>query len=451
MIIKSFGGAKTVTGSCHFLKTDRSKFLVDFGLFQEKNSEQKNYELPFDPKTIDFVLLTHAHIDHSGRIPLLIKNGFRGKIYCTKPTYYLTRLMLLDTAKVMEENYKNSLKKLKKASNDIPIEPLYTEEEVIDSFDFFDPVLDYEKETQINDIKVVPKDAGHILGSSFFEIEAQGKKIIFSGDLGNKGKPIVNDFSYPTKADFVYMETTYADRDHKSFEESKKELLEAIIKTLEKDGIVLIPTYALERAQDILYVLREFYEENKLPKTKVFLDSPLSANITKVFLENPNYFRKETFEVFKKENPFYFPYLNVIKDVDESKKLNELMSGAIIIAGSGMLTGGRIIHHLLHHAYKENSAIIFVGYQPKGTLGRVILEGQNPVYIYHEPLVIRSKIYMINGFSSHAGQSELIEWLEKASPKKLFMIHGEEEKMNILKSKIKIDSYAPSFGEEIII
>jgi metallo-beta-lactamase family protein len=245
------------------------------------------------------------------------------------------------------------------------------------------------------------------------------------------------------------VESTYGDRLHKSFDQSKEELKE-IIKNTIKHGNVLIPSYALERTQDILYVLREFYEEGSLPKCKIFLDSPLAIGVTKVFLRNPEYFRKETYDVMQKEDPFSLPYLTMVRDVEESKQINDIQEGAIIIAGSGMLSGGRILHHIRHHAYKEQNAIVFVGYQPHGTLGRRILEKQNPVFVMGEPINIRAKIYTVNGFSSHADQSELIEWVNAANPEKICLIHGEEDKMLVLKDKLANKNvYIPSRKEVI--
>ncbi len=449
MKVISYGAAKTVTGSAHMLLLEDKKILVDCGLFQGVD-EEKSEELGFDPKEVDAVLLTHAHIDHCGRIPMLVKNGFRGKIYCTRPTYELSRLMLLDTAKVMLENYKSHMKRFQRgALKEMPLEPLYDEDDVFEAMEHFEPIFSYDKSYQLFDLKVTPKDAGHILGSCFYEIEYKDRKIIFSGDLGNKGKPIVRDFSLPSKADVVYVESTYGDRLHKSFEESKEEL-KSIIKDTIKHGNVLIPSYALERTQDILYVLREFYEEGSLPKCKIFLDSPLAIGVTKVFLRNQEYFRKETYEIMQKEDPFNLPYLTMVRDIEESKQINDIQEGAIIIAGSGMLTGGRILHHIRHHAYKEQNAIVFVGYQPHGTLGRRILEKQNPVFVMGEPINVKAKIYTVNGFSSHADQQELIEWINAANPQKICLIHGEEDKMLVLKEKLGGKNvYIPSRKEVV--
>ncbi|MHB1661968.1 MAG: MBL fold metallo-hydrolase RNA specificity domain-containing protein, partial [bacterium] len=295
----------------------------------------------------------------------------------------------------------------------------------------------------------------HILGSSFAHIKKNGKSVIFSGDLGNKEKPIVRNFEYPGAADIIYTETTYGDRNHKSFGESKEEFLAAITATLKRNGNVLIPSYATERAQDILYMLREFYGQGLLPECRVFLDSPLALNVTNIFVQNFSYFKEDNIPLFKKGDPFDFPYLNIVRDIEESKNINKISSRAIIIAGSGMLHGGRILHHLKHNIWKKENAVIFVGYQAKGTLGRKIVEKEKKVHILGEDFEVNAQIYTINGFSSHADQNELLEWLTaaKAKPGKVCLIHGDEDVMNVYKGKLKergFDVYIPSYNEEII-
>jgi len=458
MRVGFYGGVEGVTGSCFLLEVDNKKILIDCGLFQG-TEEQKNYEpFPFEPKGIDYLILTHAHIDHCGRIPLLVKEGFRGRIISTEATKRIAILMLLDAAKVMYENYKVQLKKLLRTGK-VPSPPLYQDYEVLDSIDFFNIGLTYGRSFSIsNNVKVTFKDAGHILGSAFVEIEVyenkKNKRIVFSGDLGNKGKPIIRDPQKPSKADYVFVETTYGDRNHKGFEESKEELLEAVTYALSRGGNVLIPSYALERAQEILFVLRDFYENGKLPECRVFLDSPLATNLTALFKSHPEFFDEETYQIFLERDPFKFPNLYFTKEVEESKSINSITSGAIIIAGSGMLTGGRILHHLKHNLWRPECSLVFVGYQPKGTLGRRIIEGESPVKIFGEEIEVKARIYTINGFSSHTDQKGLLEWLSfTQKPKKVFLIHGEKEKKEVFKQKL-IDTlgfkpHLPIYGEVI--
>jgi metallo-beta-lactamase family protein len=445
-----YGGAQGVTGSCFLLNIRDTQILVDCGLFQGLESEKNYLKFTFDPKKISYLILTHAHIDHCGRLPILVKEGFRGKIICTKPTSQIAKIMLLDAAKVMKEHYKTLYKKSIRMGLNPPPPPLYEEYDVIESFNYFKILVPYDTPLLLKDnIKVTFKDAGHILGSAFIEIEdlKTHQKITFSGDLGNKNKPIVRDFTYPSQTDFLFIETTYADRNHKSFEESKQEFLQAILETYEKGGNVLIPTFALERAQELLYVLREFYEEGKLPRCQVFLDSPLAIKATKIFKDNPEFFDEEALNLLTQKDPFDFPYLVLTEEIEESKAINNIKSGAIIIAGNGTLTGGRILHHLKYNLWREECSLVFVGFQPKGTLGRNIIDGAEKIHLFGEEIPVRARIYTINGFSSHAGQNELIDWISKFEKvKKLFLVHGEPEKMEIFKNLL-LENFKEKFEE----
>ena len=452
--IRACGAAKTVTGSCHLVEAKGIKLLIDCGMFQGADEDMNYQPFPFNPGDVDYLILTHAHIDHCGRIPLLVKEGFRGKILCTRPTAQIARIMLLDSAKVMEETYRSRLKKAERVG-EIVNPPLYEELDVLESFDaFHTPYLSYDKEyTLAPGLSFTLRDAGHILGSSFVELRIDNLRITFSGDLGNRNKPIVRDPASPSKADYVFIETTYGDRRHKSFKESKEEFEDAVLQTLYRGGNVLIPSYALERAQDILFVLREMYERDILPECQVFLDSPLAINATRIFLQNPEFFDRETYRIFKERDPFSFPYVKFTRTVEESKKINDIKSGAIIIAGSGMLTGGRILHHLKHNLWREECSLIFVGFQPKGTLGRKIIEGAEKVRVLGEEIAVKAQIFTINGFSSHADQEELTQWLSISSPLKTFLVHGEPEKMEVfskhIKDRLGLESYSPSFGETL--
>ncbi len=451
MKITPLGAAENVTGSCFLIETEKNRFIIDCGLFQGEDLNKNFNQFSFDPRNIDFLILTHAHLDHAGKIPYLIKKGFRGKIYCTKATFELTRIMLLDAAKVMFEDFISSRKKALRRGEDVK-EPLYYEEDVINTFDYFQPI-EYEEKINISDqISFVLKDAGHIIGSSFAELTIKDpvqKKIIFSGDLGNRNKPIVRDPECPSSdIDYLFIESTYGDRQHKDFKSSYEEFKEAIHSTFAKGGNVIIPSFALERTQELLYVLREMYEKKELPPCRVFLDSPLAIKATNLFVEYYDYFDDEARRIYESgKNPFYFPYLIFTKTIEDSKSINNIKEKAIIIAGSGMCNGGRIMHHLKHNLWDEKNSIVFTGFQAEGTLGRKIVDGEKYVYIYGEKVSLKAKVYTINGFSSHADRKILLNFIKHIdSLKKIFLIHGEKEVLKKLK-----DYLSPLVNSEIII
>lgn len=456
-----FGAAQGVTGSSFLLKLRNNQILIDCGLFQGLEAEKNHLPYPCKLKDINFLILTHAHIDHCGRFPCLVKEGFKGKVIATKPTFQIAKIMLMDAAKVMRETYKTLYKKSLRRGLDLPPPLLYDEFDVLESFKYFQIELAYEKSFIINkEIKITLKDAGHILGSAFVEIEdlIEKKKILFSGDLGNKNKPIVRDFTLPSPdAHFVCIETTYADRDHKTFEETKEEFLEIIKEACAKGGNVLIPTFALERAQEILFILREFYEKGLLPSCYVFLDSPLAIKATRIFEDNPEFFDEETYKIFEKKDPFNLPNLYLTEDIEESKAINNIKSSAIIIAGNGTLTGGRILHHLKNNLWRPECSLVFVGFQPKGTLGRKIVDRAPTIHLFGEEIPVKAKVHTLNGFSSHAGQKDLLEWLSPLKEaERIFLVHGELEKMkifkNLLAQKYSLEKiYIPKLGEEVVL
>lgn len=446
ILVRSYGATEMVTGSCHLIEVGKTRILVDCGMFQGEN-EDLNYEpFGFDPKNVDYLIVTHGHIDHIGRIPKLYKAGFRGKIITTLATKRIARIMLLDSAKVMLEEYQTEYKKaLRRGRPEDVKPPLYYEDDVYDAMELFKITLDYEQKLSINDnITIKFKNAGHILGSTFVEIfikdNGVNKKLVFSGDLGLKEKLIINPLEDEDYANFVYIESTYGNRNHKSLEESIEEFKQAIIDTLKRGGNVVIPTFALERSQEVLYILRKMYDEGSLPtNARIFLDSPLAISATRIFLQFPQLFNEKLKEMIRKgENPFIFPNVEFTQTVEESKKINDITSGAIILAGSGMCTGGRIKHHLKHNLWREENSVIFVGYQTKGSLGRAIIDGAKTVRIYGEEIAVKAKIYTINGFSSHADQKTLLNWLGNIKGlENIFIVHGEKEVMEIFKEKIK--------------
>jgi len=459
---QSFGAAKVVTGSAHILDTGKSKILIDCGMFQGVN-EHLNYEpLGFDPREIEALIITHGHLDHVGRIPLLYKYGFKGKVFAHPATFDIAKIVLMDSAKLQEEEYQTRYKKAQRRGKEKFVKkPLYTRDEVKAIFKKMDKnFIEYKKTYKITkDIKATFKDAGHIIGSSFVEIEFENfgikKHIVFSGDLGNKDNNILPILDKPTIADALFIESTYGDRNHKSFEESKIEFKKTIVETLLSGGNVVIPTFAIERAQQILCVLKEMNEEGSLPKdAKVFLDSPMAKKVTAVYRKWNKLLRKNCQKY--KHHPFEFPQLNLIKDVEESKKINDINRGAVIIAGSGMCNGGRILHHLKHRIWNPKNTILFVGYQAKGTLGREIIDGAKFIKIFHEEIVVRAKIVTINGFSAHADQKQLLEWMnEFQNLDRIFLIHGEYDKQIVFKSVIKNffnkKAHIVSFGEKIYL
>lgn len=461
MKILPLGATENVTGSCFLIETEEKKFIIDCGFFQGEEIDNNHNKFYFNPKEIDFVILTHAHIDHSGRIPYLVKMGFKGKIYCTKATFELTRIMLLDSAKVMFEDYLSSKKKALRRGEEIK-EPLYYEEDVINTYDNFF-LLEYNDVVKITpNLSFVLKDAGHIIGSSYVELNIKDngniKKIIFSGDLGNRNKPIVRDPVCPSKdVNYLFIESTYGDREHKDFQSSYEELKFAIKDTFQRGGNVIIPSFALERTQELLYLFREMYEKKELPPCRVFLDSPLAIKATNLFIQYYDYFDEEAQKIYESgKNPFYFPYLIFTSSVEDSKNINNIKERAIIIAGSGMCNGGRILHHLKHNLWNEKNSIIFTGFQAKGTLGRKIIDGERYVNIYGEQIQVKAKVYTINGFSSHADRKILSNFIKHISNiEKIFLIHGEKDVMNnfkiFLKTFVTSEVVIPKKMETIVI
>lgn len=458
--ITFLGASRTVTGSMFYLKTHDCEFLVDCGLFQGENMEIKNYrDLPFDLSALDAIIITHAHQDHCGLLPRLSSLGFRGRVICSHATRDLMRIMLMDAAHIHEEDYARMLK----FSCEYVREPIFTIDDVLEmekKLTF--TLLNYGEEYQIRNTKIVLRDAGHILGSAFVEIvfleNGVRKSLVISGDIGNRNKPIIRDPESPKlkEADMVLIESTYGDRLHKDITESKYELRTAINDTTGK-GNVIIPVFSLDRAQDILYILREFKENGELgEKSRIFLDSPLAINATSIYESHIECFDDEAREIIKQhKNPFIFSGVHLVRTVGASKMLNSIKKGAIILAGSGMCTGGRVRYHLLRNLPDQNSAVIFVGYQAEGTTGREIVDGAKTIKIYDETVDVNAKIYTINGFSAHADQQILIEWLEKfKNSPDIFLVHGDFRRMTIFKNVLDgmgLKAFIPEEGFSVNI
>lgn len=442
MRIAFHGAARNVTGSCHLIECRGKRILIDCGLYQgnrEVDEENRN-NFGFDPAAIDYLLLTHGHLDHCGRIPLMTKLGFRGKVITTSATRELAKLVMLDSARIQEEeaNYKNYKTKRRKNSEKT-IEPLYDTLDALNSMDAFVDITSFEKPYDLcPGIRTTFYDAGHILGSAciLLEIEEGGqqRRILFSGDLGYDGRAILPDPATPPQADIVVMESTYGDRLHKRLKPSIDELYQAINTTISRNGNVLIPSFALERTQELLYYLREGIEQKRLPlHLQVYLDSPMAVSATQIFRHHRECFDEETWAVIAAgKDPFDLPGLHITRDTAASMALKH-MQGIVIIAGSGMCTGGRIRHHLRNNLWRKEASVVFVGYAANGTLAREIIEGAKEVRVLQDEIEVNAEIYTIGGFSAHADQQELLQWhSQTGNPERTFLVHGETEAMKVL-------------------
>jgi metallo-beta-lactamase family protein len=435
MKLTFFGAAREVTGSRHLIEVNGKKILLDYGMAQgnRKLSEEKNRLLPVVPKTIDAVLLSHAHIDHSGMIPYLVKNGFVGTVYSTFATRDLALYMLADSAMIQEKDAEYLEKKNK------PHEPpLYTTLDATRTMEHFTGVS-YEKAFVVTDGVVASfYDAGHILGSSLIHLLIHDKEtntrysLAFTGDLGRKNLPILRDPQMLPATDYLISESTYGNRFHTAIQTIEEDLANIISRVAKRGGRIIIPAFALERTQEIVYHLNLLWKGKKIPELPVYVDSPLGVNVTEVFRNHPECMDKSTYDEFLKngENPFGFGRLTYVKTVEESKRLNELNGPMIIVASSGMCEHGRILHHLKNNIDKSKNAVLLVGYQAANTLGRKLQEGEKSVNILGEPYDVKAEVINMDAFSAHADRSDLLDYitrLNKIHPlKKIFLVHGEE-------------------------
>jgi metallo-beta-lactamase family protein len=458
------GAVQNVTGSRHLLQANGTKILVDCGLYQERHFKARNWE-PFEvpPKSINAVLLTHAHLDHCGLLPKLVKEGFKGKIYGTPATGEIAQIILFDSAKIQEEDAEYKLKRHKREGRKgpFPVKPLYTTEDVEVCCPLFSPVK-YKQPIHIADgIEATFFNAGHVLGSSIIQIKAkangQERTILFSGDMGRPDRPIVQNAASFEQADYILIESTYGDRVHEAKEDTKK-LIANVINSTRPGGNIVIPSFALERSQELLYYINELMLENAIPRLKVFLDSPMASRITKVFQNHRELFDEEMTEhVRHNESPFKFPELKITGTSDESKRINNISESVIIIAGSGMCTGGRIKHHLVNNISNPINTIMFVGYQAEGTLGRLIINGKKEIRIHGQNYQVKARITRINGFSAHADRNELFTWLNKLKtpPRKVFVVHGETKSAHAfgdyIREKTGWQVVVPAYQDEIIL
>lgn len=458
MRLQFWGATKTVTGSLHYVESNGKRFILDCGLYQghREEAESINRKIPVRHlQELDYLFLSHAHIDHSGNIPTLVKSGFRGKIVTTEATADLISIMLLDSAHIQEKDIEYVNKKRKKKGL-YPKEPLYTKEDVEKSLRYLEPIQ-YGKWFDVSqDVKVIFYDAGHILGSALILVEVkeggEKKRLLFTGDIGRKNLPIIKDPFQVEGIDFLITESTYGGRYHRPFGEVSNELKDLINKTYERKGKIIIPAFSVGRTQEIVYETQNLYEKNQLPDIPIFVDSPLSVNVTEIFKRHPECYDKETLEIINKnENPFGFGRLIYIKEVEESKKLNYINEPCIIISASGMCEAGRILHHLKNSIGDGRNVILIVGYQAQGTLGRNLVEKKKVVKIFGEEYERKANVVVLNEFSSHGDRRDLLNYAKNSGARKIFCVHGEPEQIEQfalgLKELPQKEVYIPERGD----
>jgi metallo-beta-lactamase family protein len=441
------GAAGGVTGSHTVLEADGSRIGIDAGLYQGSEAVKNRSGFGYSPDSLKALLLTHAHIDHCGRIPLLVKEGFPGSVYSTSATKDLCEIMLKDSAHLMAEasDRKNRHRDPKQ---DPPRPPLYAENDVLPAIKRFQPV-NYGEKLDLGNISANFRDAGHILGSAMIELTIDGKKIVFSGDLGRPGVPILRDPEMIDEADWLVLESTYGNKDHEDMATRGKKLLEIVLETLERGGNVVIPAFAVGRTQEILYELNPYAETGALKGVKCYVDSPMAISAGEIYSRHPECFDPEMLSLLKRgDSPFEFPGLHYTRSRDESKAINDQKEPHIIISASGMGTGGRIVHHLIHNLGRKDSTILFIGYQAEGTLGQRLVSGSESVRVMDRQIDVHAKIESLESFSAHAGRSEVLEWLRafKRFPEIVFLNHGETNATEALSQMIKQE-----FGAEVVV
>ncbi|MDZ8119238.1 MBL fold metallo-hydrolase [Pontiella agarivorans] len=460
-----FGAAKNVTGSCYYLEANGKRFLIDCGLYQERDLKPRNWaDFPVPANTIDAVLLTHAHLDHCGRIPKLVKEGFDGTVYATSATAEIANIIMQDSAHIQEEDIKHKKRRHEKQGkkSPFPYEPLYTMEDAQKAGSLFSKVKYAQPLTIGEGITAEFREAGHVFGSSSIRISitqgSETRTILFSGDVGRWDLPIMRDPHQYESADYVLVESTYGDRVHGEVKDIPGELERIINETVEAGGNIIIPSFALERTQELLYHLNSLVNEKRIPLMPVFVDSPMAIKITDVFKKHPDLFDEETLEQLRAgDKPCDFPRLKMTRSVDDSKAIAHVKESAIIIAGSGMCTGGRVKHHLKSNLGRPESTILFVGYQSHGTLGRIILDGAETVRLFGEQYEVNARVAKISGFSAHADQNELLQWLSsiRQPPKKIFITHGEEKQASAFAEFLAVKNgwncMVPEYEQEVIL
>ena len=463
--LRFLGAAENVTGSRSLIEADGHRYLVDCGMHQERDLRGRDWDpFPVEPSSIDAVLITHAHLDHCGYLPKLVREGFTGPVYCTPATAAIMKISLLDSANLQESDAENKRRRHVREGRKGPHPevPLYTVQDAENCFPQLHPIV-YKETLQLSEgVSAVFYDAGHILGSAMIAVDVQlndeKRRIIFTGDIGRWDRPIVKNPTTFEQADYVVMESTYGNRTHADVEDVDNQLEQVVNATVKARGNILVPSFAIERAQEMLYHMRELLAADRIPHILVFLDSPMAIKVTEVFRNHPELYDKEARDILEKSgSPFDFSGLVAVSSVDQSKALNYLGGSAMIIAGSGMVTGGRIKHHLVNNISRPEATVLFVGYQAVGTLGRIIVEGAEEVRIFGEKYPVRARIEQIHGFSAHADQNELLRWLStiKNTPRKVFIIHGEKEASEafarLLAEKHNWDASIPGYRDEVVI
>jgi metallo-beta-lactamase family protein len=465
-LLNFFGATRQVTGSCYLIESrDGARVLLECGMRQGRREDEEGNRapFPFDPLSLDAVVISHAHLDHSGLLPRLVAIGYRGAIYATEATCELLELMLLDSAHIQEHDaeWENKWRmRVGKPS----IKPLYSIADTEQTLKLLRPLALDEAQQIAPGVSLTYHDAGHILGSAIVEIVLQDhhltRHLVFSGDLGNTCSPLMHAPATLSDADVVLMESTYGDRDHRCSEDTLDELAEILQQAHRDGGNVLIPSFAVGRTQDLIYHLGRFHQEGRLPQQAVFLDSPMAIRANAIYSRHYHQFAPEDLALLKKNNhrrvEDWLPILRCTPTPEESMAINRIKSGAIIIAGSGMCTGGRIVHHFKHNIWREECHLVFPGFQAKGTLGRNIVDGASSIKVLHQRFAVKAKIHTLGGFSAHAGQSQLLDWVKHFDHRpELYLVHGELEKMQILqqvlKQRLNWTANIPEPGEQIAI
>lgn len=449
MKVEFYGAAACVTGSCHLIKIYDKNILLDCGMYQGIDEKERgNEHFNFNPKDIHYVILSHAHIDHSGRIPYLYTQGFRGKVLCTEATVDLCAAMLADSAHIMllENEWQN---KRRVRLGQEPVKPLYSPEDVTAAMRLFSPVSYNQWIELFEGFKFRFIDAGHLLGSAITEIlvneHRKECKLVYSGDLGNKDIPLLNDPELVESADYLIMEATYGDRLHEKGDKELHQLVNIIKDTFKRGGNVIIPSFAVGRTQELLYTLNNYIENNELPAVPVFVDSPLATESTRIFNKWHKYFDEEATKLINSgDDPLHFKSLFFTRSAEESMALNKVKKGAVIISASGMCEAGRIKHHLKHNLWREESSIVFVGYQAEGTLGRSIVDGAKQVRIFGEDIAVNAQIFSLSGLSGHADRDGLHKWINgiKSKPKKVILVHGDREAQKSFQALLDSEGYS---------